>query len=38
MSGLGSGMPKVLSVTTVTQVTVNFWAHVTANDGVAAND
>ncbi len=27
MSGLGSGMPK--SVTLVTQVTVNFWAHVT---------
>ena len=26
MSGLGSGMPK--SVTLVTQVTVNFWAHV----------
>ena len=26
MSGLGSGMPK--SVTSVTQVTVNFWAHV----------
>ena len=27
VSGLGSGMPK--SVTPVTQVTVNFWAHVT---------
>jgi hypothetical protein len=26
MSGLGSGMPK--SVTMVTLVTVNFWAHV----------
>jgi hypothetical protein len=34
MSGLGSGMPK--SVTMVTLVTVNFWAHVTVAllDGV----